>query len=125
MGLPQLLQDSDIETEYPVAIDDEYVEEKGYLPTLPGQSSKISSALALFRASRILSKILQKLYPANPSQDLSLQAMSALESELDEWSENLPQHLKLTFVQDTPSTDVRGSRSALLVCSPSASENPR
>jgi hypothetical protein len=115
MGLPQLLRDSDIETEYPVAIDDEYVEEKGYLPTLPGESSKISSALALFRASRILSKILQKLYPANPSQDLSLQDMFTLEAELDEWSEKLPQHLKLTFVQDKPSTDVTGSRSALLV----------
>ncbi|KFY32510.1 hypothetical protein V493_00131 [Pseudogymnoascus sp. VKM F-4281 (FW-2241)] len=114
MGLPQLLRDSDIQAEYPLAIDDEYVEEKGYLPTLPGESSKILSALALFRASRIVSRILQKLYPTDPSQDLSLQTMATLGFELDEWSENLPQHLKLAFVQDKPSTDVTGSHSALL-----------
>lgn len=117
MGLPQLLQDSDIDVDYPLAIDDEYVEEeKGYLPTLPGEPSKISSALALFCASRILSKVLQHLYPANTSQELSLQAVSNLDAELDEWSEKLPTHLKLTFVQDKPSTDVTGNRSALLVC---------
>lgn len=115
MGLPQLLQDSDIETEYPLAIDDEYVEERGYLPTLPGESSKISSALALFSASRILSKVLQRLYPGNTSKDLSLNTMTALENELNEWSEQLPPNLKLTFVQDKPSTDVTGNRSALLV----------
>lgn len=115
MGLPQLLQDSDIETEYPLPIDDEYVEERGYLPTLPGESSKISSALALFCASRILSKVLQSLYPANTSKDLSLNTMTALENELTEWSEQLPPNLKLTFVQDKPSTDVTGNRSALLV----------
>ncbi|OBT59366.1 hypothetical protein VE04_00474 [Pseudogymnoascus sp. 24MN13] len=114
MGLPQLLQDSDIETEYPLPIDDEYVEERGYLPTLPGESSKISSALALFCASRILSKVLQSLYPANTSKDLSLNTMTALENELTEWSEQLPPNLKLTFVQDKPSTDVTGNRSALL-----------
>ncbi|KFY35122.1 hypothetical protein V494_06187 [Pseudogymnoascus sp. VKM F-4513 (FW-928)] len=114
MGLPQLLQDSDIDTEYPLPIDDEYVEERGYLPTLPGETSKISSALALFSASRILSKVLQSLYPANTSKDLSLNTMTALENELNEWSEQLPPNLKLTFVQDKPSTDVTGNRSALL-----------
>lgn len=115
MGLPQLLQDSDIEAEYPLSIDDEYVEERGYLPTLPGETSKISSALALFSAARILSKVLQNLYPANTSKDLSLNTMTVLENELDEWLGQLPQNLRLTFVQDKPSTDVTGNRSALLV----------
>lgn len=114
MGLPQLIQDSDIETEYPTAIDDEYVEESRYLPTLPGETSKLSNALALFDATRILSKVLRKLYPANTNQDLSLQDMATLESELDQWSEKLPQHLKLTFIADKPSVRVTGDRSALL-----------
>lgn len=114
MGLPQLIRDSDIETEYPTAIDDEYVEESRYLPTLPGETSKLSNALALFDATRILSKVLRKLYPANTNQDLSLQDMAALESELDQWSEKLPQHLKLTFIADKPSVRVTGDRSALL-----------
>jgi hypothetical protein len=114
-GLPALLKEEDIQCELPADIDDEYVTEKGFLPTLPGESSKISSALALFRVSRILSKVLQQNYPAATSHDLSLQSLAALETELNEWSDNLPTHLKLTFVQDKPSTDVTGDRSALLV----------
>ena len=91
--------------------------EKGFLPTLPGEYTKISAALALFRASRILSKVLEQIYPAAASHDLSLQSLASLDSELKEWSNGLPVHLKLTFVQDKPSTDVTGNRSALLVCS--------
>jgi hypothetical protein len=97
-----LLKEEDIHAEYPSDTDDEYVTEKGF-------------QLALFRASRILSKVLDQNYPAAASHELSLQAIIALDAELGEWSENLPTHLKLTFVQDKPSTDITGSRSALLV----------
>lgn len=103
-----------MQCELPADIDDEYITEKGFLPTLPGESSKVSSALALFRASRILSKVLQQNYPATTSHDLSLQSLSALEGELSDWSNDLPTHLKLNFVQDKPSTDVTGDRSAIL-----------
>lgn len=113
--MPKLLKEDDIHAEYPSDTDDEYVTEKGFLPTLPGEYTKISSALALFRASRILSKVLEQNYPAAATHDLSLQSIMALENDLNDWSENLPVHLKLTFVQDKPSTDITGSRSALLV----------
>jgi hypothetical protein len=116
LGLPKLLKEDDIHAEYPSDTDDEYVTEKGFQPTLPGEFTKISSALALFRVSRILSKVLEQNYPAAATHDLSLQSFDTLETELNQWSDNLPQHLKLTFVQDKPSTDVTGSRSALLVC---------
>ena len=115
LGLPKLLKEEDIHAEYPSDTDDEYVTEKGFQPTLPGESTKISSALALFRVSRILSKVLDQNYPAAATHDLSLQSLLALEGELTEWSDKLPAHLKLTFAQDKPSTDVTGSRSALLV----------
>lgn len=115
VGLPALLKEEDTQCEFPSDVDDEYITEKGFLPTLPGESSKISSALALFRASRILAKVLQQNYPAATSHDLSLQSLSALEGELNEWSDTLPAHLKLSFVQDKPSTDITGDRSALLV----------
>lgn len=116
LGLPKLIKEDDVHTEYPNDVDDEYVTEKGFLPTLPGESTRLSSALALFRASRILAKVLEKNYPAATIHELSLQQMSVLEAELDEWSRNLPQNLKLTFKQDKPSTDITGSRSPLLVC---------
>lgn len=114
-GLPKLIKEDDVHTEYPNDVDDEYVTEKGFLPTLPGESTRVSGALALFRASRILAKVLDKIYPAATTHELSLQQMSVLEAELDEWSNGLPPHLKLTFKQDKPSTDITGSRSPLLV----------
>lgn len=89
--------------------------EKGFEACLPGEHTRLSSALALFRATRILARVLQRNYPAATSHELSLQQMSALQAELDEWSDNLPSHLKLTFKQDKPSTDLTGSRSPLLV----------
>lgn len=114
LGLPKLLKEEDIHAEYPSDTDDEYVTEKGFQPTLPGEATKISSALALFRAARILSKVLDQNYPAAATHDLSLQSLTTLENELDGWSDSLPAHLKLTFVQDKPSTDITGNRSALL-----------
>jgi len=114
LGLPKLLKDEDVHAELPSDTDDEYVTEKGFQPSLPGEHTRISSALALFRGSRILGKVLDKIYPSATSHELSLKQMAALEAELDEWSSNLPQHLTLTFKQDKPSTDVTGSRSPLL-----------
>ena len=104
--------------QYPTDIDDEYVTEKGFQQTLPGESTKISSSLALFRVSRILAKVLEQNYPAAASHDLSLDSIGALEMDLKEWSANLPNHHKLTFIQDKPSTDVTGNRSPLLVSTP-------
>lgn len=115
LGLPKLLKEEDIHTEYPSDTDDEYVTEKGFQPTLPGECTKISSALALFRVSRLLSKVLDQNYPSAAAHDLSMQSLASLETELNSWSDNLPAHLKLTFVLDKPSTDITGSRSALLV----------
>ena len=110
-----LFEEDDIHVEYPSDTDDEYVTEKGFQACLPGEHTRLSSALALFRASRILAKVLKNNYPAAASHELSLQQMSVLQAELDEWCQNLPSHLKLNFKQDKPSTDVTGSRSPLLV----------
>jgi len=114
LGLPKLLKEEDVQAEYPSDTDDEYVTEKGFQPTLPGEYTRLSSALALFRATRVLAKVLEKNYPASSSHELSLQQMSSLEAELDAWYDNLPAHLRLNFAQDKPSTDVTGSRSPLL-----------
>ncbi|KAM0344634.1 hypothetical protein ACHAPU_007408 [Fusarium lateritium] len=114
LGLPKLLKEEDIQTEYPCDTDDEYVTEKGFQPTLPGEYTRLSNALALFRATRILAKVLEKNYPALSSYELSLQQMGAFENELDDWYNQLPSHLRLSFVQDKPSANMTGSRSPLL-----------
>jgi len=114
LGLPKLLKEEDVHAEYPSDTDDEYVTEKGFQPTLPGEYTKLSSALALFRGARILGKVLEKVYASATAYEVSLQQLQALEGELNGWKESLPPHLRLTFAQDKPSTDVTGSRSPLL-----------
>ncbi|KAI1380809.1 fungal-specific transcription factor domain-containing protein [Hypoxylon crocopeplum] len=114
LGLPKLLKEDDIHAEYPSDTDDEYVTEKGFQPTLPGEYTRLSSALALFRVSRILANVLEKIYPAATAYELSLQQIAVLDADLSEWYDNLPTHLRLNFVQDKPSTDITGSRSPIL-----------
>lgn len=114
MGLPKNIKDDDVHCEFPVDADDEYVTERGFQPTLPGESTKLSSALALFRASRILSKVLEEVFPAKTSYDLSLKTLSDLSDELDSWHSTLPQHLRLPFAQDKPTVGTISSRSPIL-----------
>jgi len=115
LGLPKLLNERDIHAEYPVDVDDENISEQGFQATLPGESTRVSSALALFRLARIMSKVLDEIYPAASSHYLSLQKIGSLSDELDEWLGSLPAHLRLHFLQDKPSTCLVGSRSPLLV----------
>ena len=116
LGLPRLLREEDVHCEYPVDADDEYVTEKGFLPTLPGEYTKLSSALALFRLSRILSKVITELYPGSALHEISFRTIATLADELEDWQTNLAPHLKLTFAQDKPSTNVTSSRAPVLVC---------
>ncbi|RMD44595.1 hypothetical protein DV735_g494, partial [Chaetothyriales sp. CBS 134920] len=113
-GTPMLLRDDDITADYPADVDDENLSAQGFSPTLPGELTKMSSVLALFRASRILSKTLESLYPAKASYQLSINKLYALSDELDQWSEELPEHLRLRFCNDKPSTNVISCRSPLL-----------
>jgi hypothetical protein len=115
LGLPQLMKEEDVHCEYPVDADDEYVTEKGFLPTLPGEYTKLSSALAFFKLARVLAKVLRENYPASASHEISFRTISILSDELDAWLTALAPHLRLQFVQDKPSTNVISSRSPLLV----------
>ena len=115
-GAPSLLREADISAEYPKDVDDENITHQGLLPTLPGELTKLSSALALFKASRILGKALEALYPASTTYQLSLKKLHVLSDELDQWSQDLPSHLRLQFSNDKPSTAVVSCRSPLLVC---------
>ncbi|KAL9108219.1 MAG: hypothetical protein Q9227_006957 [Pyrenula ochraceoflavens] len=114
MGRPILLNESDISTEYPGDIDDENITEKGFLPALPGELTKISAAIALINASRILTKALTVLYPAAASYSFPISKVHSLSEELENWSKSLPSHLRLTFAKDKPSTGIISDRSPLL-----------
>ncbi|THW68624.1 hypothetical protein D6D25_01297 [Aureobasidium pullulans] len=114
LGLPKQLKDEDVHCEEPRDADEEYVDETGFKAPCPGEYTRVSSALALFRAARILSRVLEEIYPARSSYDLSLQQLSALSEELDAWHNALAPHLRLPFVNDKPTTGTVSSRSPLL-----------
>lgn len=113
--MPTLLRDDDITVEYPADVDDENISEHGLSPGLPGELTRISSAIALFRMSRILSKTLECLYPAKSSYSISLKKLHSLSDELDQWHEELPEHLRLRFCNDKPATHLISDRSPILV----------
>jgi len=115
LGLPRLLKDEDISTEYPSDIDDEYITQDGFLSALPGDFTKISSAIALFRCSRVLANVLDSVYPTTLAHDQSFRRLKELEDELDTWKAELAPHLRLEFVNGVPATNVVHSRSPLLV----------
>lgn len=100
--------------EMPQDIDDEYVSENGFQPVLPGEFTKLSSALALFKAASILSRVLEEVFPAKGTYELSLRKLSDLSDELELWDVSLPPHLRLHFAQDKPSTGTITSRSPVL-----------
>ena len=110
-----MLREDDITTDYPADVDDENLSSSGFSPALPGEVTKISSAIALFRATRILAKALDHLYSPKASYQLSMSKLHAYSDELDQWSEELPEHLRLRFCNDKPSTNLISCRSPLLV----------
>ena len=114
-GSPMLLRDCDITTEFPADIDDENISAHGISPSLPGELTKISSAIAFFKVAKIISATLTELYPSSARYELSLEKLHFLSDQLDQWSQSLPCHLRLQFKQDKPSTNMVGCRSPLLV----------
>lgn len=116
LGLPRLLKDEDISADYPSDIDDEYITENGFLSAMPGDSTRISSSIALFRCSRVLANVLDSVYPTTLAHEQSFRRLKELEDELDTWKAELAPHLRLEFVNGVPATNVVHSRSPLLVC---------
>jgi hypothetical protein len=115
LGLPTIISDIDVECEFPADADDEYVTDDGYLSSIPGESTKLSSALALFGLARVLSAVLREVYPSTTSHTVPLSKITALQDSLDSWSNHLAPHLSLKFEMDKPSTGVISSRSPLIV----------
>ena len=109
------MKDDDVSTEYPADIDDQYITQDGFLAALPGEFTTISSAIALFRCSRVLANVLDTVYPINAAHEQTYRRLKELEDELDSWKAELAPHLRLEFVNGVPATNVVHSRSPLLV----------
>ncbi|KAI9830889.1 MAG: hypothetical protein M1826_004319 [Phylliscum demangeonii] len=117
LGLPRFLHDADVHTEYPADVDDDALKADGadLDLTLADDGGRMAGALAAIRASRILARALETLYPAGPSSGrVSIQAQRGLERELQDWWRSLPSPLRLPFEQGKPAARIVSSSSPLL-----------
>ena len=99
----------------PQDVDDEYITDDSFLTAPPGESTRVSSALAMCRGARVMADILDTVYPPAPSHEISVQEIGSLSEQLDLWYTGLAPHLCLKFMQEKPCTAVIGSRAPFLV----------
>ena len=123
VGLPKMLDDRQIDTEFPAdtyssylfladVSDDDFITEMGFLPTPPGNFSMMSAALALYRVSKILSRLLNDVYSP---QRVSMNTIQAIETELNDWRNGLPTYLRVDLQNCVPSSTNFHSQAPMLL----------
>jgi hypothetical protein len=103
LGLPQMLSDDDIDQEYPLSIDGEFITENGILPSPEGRIHAMVGANAHTRLSVIVLKIVKYIYPLKTAQHrsesdqryvVSHSKIREIERDLQNWMEELPAALR-------------------------------
>jgi len=112
LGLPRVIKDEIVQTEFPTDVDDDDLFEQRL--TTNNQETKMSAGLAFFRLSRTFAQVIDNVYQKPTASGVSLNTIRQLSEDLDAWHESLAPHLRLVFAQDKPSTLVTGDRSPLL-----------
>ncbi len=107
LGLPHALDDDEIDQEYPVGVDDEYITETEILPMPKDQVSVVTALNAHTDLIQILSKILKHIYPIKGVQkgndsdnkhspmsySVSYAKIREIEQDLQNWMQALPEGL--------------------------------
>ncbi|KAL2860577.1 fungal-specific transcription factor domain-containing protein [Aspergillus pseudodeflectus] len=103
LGLPQMLSDDDIDQEYPMPVDGEFITVDGILPTPEGRIHAMHGANAHTRLSNIILKIVKYIYPLKTAQQrsksdqryvVSHSKIREIERDLQSWMEELPPALR-------------------------------
>ncbi|KAF1842958.1 uncharacterized protein K460DRAFT_356749 [Cucurbitaria berberidis CBS 394.84] len=103
LGLPHFLEEEDIDQQYPVEVDDEYITETEILPMAEGSISVMAAFNAHTRIVQVLSKICKYVYPIKGTQSdgtnsvtytVSYSKIRELEQDLAQWLDELPMALK-------------------------------
>jgi len=105
LGLPKMLSDDDIDQDFPLEIDDEYITTERVLSMPAGQISLFAATNAHTRILNILAKVVKYIYPikglghnvhgrSNRSYLVSHTKIREIEQDLQEWMENLPMSLR-------------------------------
>ena len=105
LGLPMMLSHKDIDQEFPLEVDDEYITPATVLTMPPDRLSMISGSNAYARLININVKIVKYIYPvkfpehqarADQTYLVSYCKIREIEKDLARWAETLPPALRLT-----------------------------
>ncbi|KAL4916321.1 fungal-specific transcription factor domain-containing protein [Aspergillus aurantiobrunneus] len=103
LGLPQMLSDDDIDQEYPLSVDGDFITQDGVIPTPEGRIHAMVGANAHTRLSVIVLKIVKYIYPLKTAQHrsgsdqryvVSHSKIREIERDLQTWMEELPAALR-------------------------------
>jgi hypothetical protein len=103
LGLPRFLEDEDIDQDWPVEVDDDYITETGILPMPEGSISVMAAFNAHTRIVQVLSKICKYVYPIKGTHlsdkdsvtyTVSYSKIRELEQDLAQWLDELPSSLR-------------------------------
>lgn len=107
LGFPKMLSDEDIDQEFPIEVDDEYITKDGILPMPEGRMSLYAASNAHTRLMFILSKVIKYIYPikgleesvqgksrGSYSYSISHTRIREIERDLQDWLDKLPVALK-------------------------------
>lgn len=104
LGLPNTVSNDDIDQEYPLEVDDEFITSEGILPMPKGRFSPYAATNAHTRLVDILAKAIKYIYPIKSSSTRSKNLSQSyvvthakireLEQDLAEWQENLPPEMR-------------------------------
>lgn len=98
LGLPQMLNDDDVDQEQPLELDDECITVDGILPQPAGKPSFMAAFNAHSRIASILAKTVRYIYPIKGSKSnkshsyvVSHANVREIEHDLQAWMESLPE----------------------------------
>ncbi|EHK18077.1 uncharacterized protein TRIVIDRAFT_226194 [Trichoderma virens Gv29-8] len=102
LGLPLLVSTGDIDQEYPLEVDDEYITSTGVLPIPVGRTSLMMGVNAHTRLVDIIVKMAKYVYPVRHASHLAPfnhtyvvrhSRLRGIEKDLESWMKNLPEAL--------------------------------
>jgi len=103
LGLPDFLNDDDIDQDWPSEVDDEFITETEIRPMPSGKISLMTASNAHTKIVQVLAKICEYVYPIkgttsgaknSVTYSVSYSKIREIEQDLQQWLDALPMALK-------------------------------
>lgn len=103
LGLPQMLSDDDIDQEYPIEVDGEFITAEGITPVPSDHTPLMAGSNAHTRLCNVILKVVKYIYPVKNARYrskfdqrymVSHSKIREIERDLQNWMEELPPALR-------------------------------